>query len=471
MRVSFSELHNILENDPFYGIGDYRTLTQIERDQQGFNYKDLETLDPSPEKQYPITKLLIAKIYSENQGNQLFNQFRQRWNFLSIRSVAIKHLIFLWAGMMSLPTYRKDGEPTGWEREDFFDNCIVTESEDCFFIDLNEFETFLGNHQLPLPVSLYPNASYNSFIVNNDTDLALDKFRPTPQGPLFDDDYYPTKFWNTVKLEHRCNGNEWGYKTVFSAVKLITDGDESRKQLSADDRGLISRVSRSQPSWNVRECWQEQSYQVNHYVHFGDFLRWAWDQGYQASHEVTSEWLQESVPGSDSLARIHLLLRIAGFEQSVIIEMIPDNLPPYTSHQWKRLEDLTTTRRHLISTETTNHSDFKRKEQETDALDTDIKSMLGISSFNHITEGGDSQVKNSEVGSPEWRSQNAKNAANARYDQAGGSRERKRKLLDLWATGKYRSRNECAKKECAGLGMSYNTARKALINTPDPKKT
>ncbi|MET0072730.1 MAG: hypothetical protein ABW130_00570 [Candidatus Thiodiazotropha lotti] len=470
MRVSSNELHSILESDPFYGIGDYRTLTQIELEIQGLDYEGFDTIDPLLEKQYPITKLLIAKIYSENQGNQLFYQFRQRWNFLSIKSEAIKHLIFLWAGMMSLPTYMKDGEPTGWEREDFFDNCIDTESEDCFFIDLNEFETFLGNHQLPLPVSLYPHASYNSLIVNNDTDLALDKFRPTLQDPLFDDDHYPTKFWNTVNLEHRCSGNEWGYKTLFSAAKLITDGDESRKQLSADDHRLISRVSRAQPSWNVRECWQEQFYQVDHYVHFGDFLRWAWDQGYQASHEVIRSWFQESDPDSDSLARIHLLFRIAGFEQSVI-EMIPDNLPPYTSHEWKRLEDLATTRRRLISIETTNHSDFERKEQEIDALDTDIKGMLGISSSNHVTEVGDSQINDPEVGSPEWRSQNAKNAANARYNQVGGSRDRKQQLRDIWATGKYRSRNECAKKECEGLGMTYNTARKALIYTPDPKKT
>jgi hypothetical protein len=74
----------------------------------------------------------------------------------------------------------------------------------------------------------------------------------------------------------------------------------------------------------------------------------------------------------------------------------------------------------------------------------------------------------SQVGSPEWRRHTAAIAANARHDQPGGSREKQRQIRDMWASGKYSSRDRCAEEECAALGMSYAAARKALKNTRDP---
>lgn len=73
-----------------------------------------------------------------------------------------------------------------------------------------------------------------------------------------------------------------------------------------------------------------------------------------------------------------------------------------------------------------------------------------------------------QVGSPEWRRQTAAIAANARHDQPGGSRDKQRQIREIWAGGKYSSRDRCAEEECAALGMSYAAARKALKNTPDP---
>jgi hypothetical protein len=72
------------------------------------------------------------------------------------------------------------------------------------------------------------------------------------------------------------------------------------------------------------------------------------------------------------------------------------------------------------------------------------------------------------VGSPEWRSQTARNAANTRHDQPGGSRDKQRQIRDIWASGKYSSRDRCAEEECAALNMSISAARRALRNTPDP---
>jgi hypothetical protein len=68
------------------------------------------------------------------------------------------------------------------------------------------------------------------------------------------------------------------------------------------------------------------------------------------------------------------------------------------------------------------------------------------------------------VGSVAWRRQTAKAAANARHNQPGGSRDKQRRIREIWATGKYSSRDICAEKECAALGMSFSAARKALRN-------
>jgi hypothetical protein len=42
------------------------------------------------------------------------------------------------------------------------------------------------------------------------------------------------------------------------------------------------------------------------------------------------------------------------------------------------------------------------------------------------------------------------------------------KMRAIWAEGKYTSRDRCAIEECEALGMSYDTARRALRRTPQP---
>lgn len=76
----------------------------------------------------------------------------------------------------------------------------------------------------------------------------------------------------------------------------------------------------------------------------------------------------------------------------------------------------------------------------------------------------------SDVGSREWRTQTARVAANARHDQPGGSRDKQRQIREIWASGKYSSRDLCAEQECAALEMSISTARRALNNTPEPSR-
>lgn len=82
------------------------------------------------------------------------------------------------------------------------------------------------------------------------------------------------------------------------------------------------------------------------------------------------------------------------------------------------------------------------------------------------SESADQEVL--EVGTPGWREQTARKAANALHSRPGGSRDKQRRIRLIWATGKYPSRDLCADKEYVALGMSYSAARKALRNTPDP---
>ena len=74
-------------------------------------------------------------------------------------------------------------------------------------------------------------------------------------------------------------------------------------------------------------------------------------------------------------------------------------------------------------------------------------------------------------GTPEYQTLIASRAAEALHSSPTGTRGRREKIRKLWLSGKYSSREECARKEFKALNMSHSTARKALINTPDiPKK-
>ena len=84
---------------------------------------------------------------------------------------------------------------------------------------------------------------------------------------------------------------------------------------------------------------------------------------------------------------------------------------------------------------------------------------------------GDTRQPEVGIGSPAWRKQKAKAAAGARHGKPGGSHDMQKQMRAAWASDKYTSRDRCAEEECAALGISYSTARKALRNTPDPKRT
>lgn len=66
------------------------------------------------------------------------------------------------------------------------------------------------------------------------------------------------------------------------------------------------------------------------------------------------------------------------------------------------------------------------------------------------------------------QSERGRTGANAQHNRPGGNRDKRRKIQELWASGKYATRDVCAEQECGALGMSFSTARKALRNIPHP---
>ncbi len=104
----------------------------------------------------------------------------------------------------------------------------------------------------------------------------------------------------------------------------------------------------------------------------------------------------------------------------------------------------------------------------------EAEGFVSATESNTAEQPADAQIlkaqKKPELGLQEWRSQNARNAANKRHDQPDGSRYKKSQIRGIWASGNYSSRDICAEQECAALGMSFSAARKALINTPDPSR-
>lgn len=62
----------------------------------------------------------------------------------------------------------------------------------------------------------------------------------------------------------------------------------------------------------------------------------------------------------------------------------------------------------------------------------------------------------------------SKAIAGAEAKDAKHHSAKRKKIRDIWASKKYSSRDICAEQECAALGMSFSTARKALRGTPDP---
>jgi len=114
-------------------------------------------------------------------------------------------------------------------------------------------------------------------------------------------------------------------------------------------------------------------------------------------------------------------------------------------------------------------------DQDLPPLETGLFAMSDIEAieseeFGNKTKDGRARIAQEkvapEIGSEEWRRENARNAAKARHNQPGGYRDKKRQALDEWRTGKYETHTECANQIHKKLGLAIKTVQNYLRNEP-----
>lgn len=186
-----------------------------------------------------------------------------------------------------------------------------------------------------------------------------------------------------------------------------------------------------------------------------DFWPMPWDRLSEAGRrDVTQQWDYQNDPATEQVRQFwwdHADRKISIMSQIADWESIATPTALDLSEQEKRLLEL---------------------RQELDHLEAEVF----VGAIEPITADQPELIptvnaqKEPALGSLEWRSQNARDAANALHNQPGGSRDKKRQIRELWASGKYSSRDLCAEQECAVLNMSISAARHALNNTPNPSR-
>lgn len=80
-------------------------------------------------------------------------------------------------------------------------------------------------------------------------------------------------------------------------------------------------------------------------------------------------------------------------------------------------------------------------------------------------------LKSQLVGNSRLKTDWGKLGADTLHSRPDGSREKRAKVLEAWATGRYPNKDICAEKEAERLEISFSTARKALRNAPAPLPT
>ena len=102
------------------------------------------------------------------------------------------------------------------------------------------------------------------------------------------------------------------------------------------------------------------------------------------------------------------------------------------------------------------------------------KRLAAIDMDLRATSGSNEGEKNNKFpkGSEDWRSENARNAAKARYEQENGYGSQRRFLMEQLATGNYLTKAECI-RECKNkysqkIAVEPETARKWLSRVENP---
>jgi hypothetical protein len=101
----------------------------------------------------------------------------------------------------------------------------------------------------------------------------------------------------------------------------------------------------------------------------------------------------------------------------------------------------------------------------------DLNDFYTMEPVNGLTLLAACSMINDDSKSKAIKTLNSARGKNAADKGHAKNRERKQEIKEIWATGKYTTRDICAEEEYEGLGYkTFGTARKALQGTPDPRK-
>ena len=165
---------------------------------------------------------------------------------------------------------------------------------------------------------------------------------------------------------------------------------------------------------------------------------------------------------ADRVERMSQLITRA-IRESVITE---EQLPSLLADAWAHSEELEENFEELADT-------FKEDRLALNVFSGPVRAEINdpelarTALLKMFEESGNEAARRINVGTRLKRKSTAKRAAEARHSRPGGSRDIQQSIREIWASGKYSSRDLCAEQECAALGISFSTARKALRNTPD----
>ena len=124
--ISLNVLHDLLKEDPYYGVTS------------------------------AATPAIIGNIYENNKDSDAYKKFAFEFSSRHENTDAQLHLIYLWIILLGLPSYKNENLII-FDVNNFLDN-----SPKDLKIKLTEFKTFLSRYSWPLVASLFPLESSNT---------------------------------------------------------------------------------------------------------------------------------------------------------------------------------------------------------------------------------------------------------------------------------------------------------------------
>jgi len=114
-----------------------------------------------------------------------------------------------------------------------------------------------------------------------------------------------------------------------------------------------------------------------------------------------------------------------------------------------------------------NHKDM------TPEIKENVEALINIVQARKLFEYNLEAIMNPliEIVEKDTKSKSGSHAVNIRHKKfKAENKAREEEIREIWASGKYSTRDICAEEEYNGLGFSsFKSARKALTNTPNPE--